>query len=203
MLFSALENLAVSPIPPSPWHCYSTSMAQMVKNLPAIQETLEIWVWSLVLGRSPGGGHGSPLQSSCLENPIDRGCLRVTVQGVAKSQSLLSGFHSLHFLTVPLNLIFPWWLWFYFIKIPWVNFASQLERKSSYGTTLVLLLCLKACLFVDAPRADLWKQVVRFGMVPRGSFHKGSLKSASVGVFTLQMLTNQLLPPPPFKRVNW
>ena len=25
------------------------------------------------LGRSPGGGHGSPLQYSCLENPIDRG----------------------------------------------------------------------------------------------------------------------------------
>ena len=25
------------------------------------------------LGRSPGGGYGNPLQSSCLENPIDRG----------------------------------------------------------------------------------------------------------------------------------
>ena len=25
------------------------------------------------LGRSPGGGHGNPLQSSCLENPEDRG----------------------------------------------------------------------------------------------------------------------------------
>ena len=24
-------------------------------------------------GRSPGGGHGNPLQYSCLENPIDRG----------------------------------------------------------------------------------------------------------------------------------
>ena len=26
-----------------------------------------------VLGRSPGGGYGNPLQYSCLENPIDRG----------------------------------------------------------------------------------------------------------------------------------
>ena len=26
-----------------------------------------------VLGRSPGGGHGKPLQYSCLENPMDRG----------------------------------------------------------------------------------------------------------------------------------
>ena len=25
------------------------------------------------LGRSPGGGHGNPLQNSCLENPVDRG----------------------------------------------------------------------------------------------------------------------------------
>ena len=25
------------------------------------------------VGRSPGGGHGSPLQYSCLENPMDRG----------------------------------------------------------------------------------------------------------------------------------
>ena len=27
-------------------------------------------------GRSPGGGHGNPLQYSCLENPIDRGGLQ-------------------------------------------------------------------------------------------------------------------------------
>ena len=26
-------------------------------------------------GRSPGGGHGNPLQYSCLENPMDRGAL--------------------------------------------------------------------------------------------------------------------------------
>ena len=40
-------------------------VAQMVKNLPAMWET---WVWSLGLGRSPGEGHGNPLQYSCLEN---------------------------------------------------------------------------------------------------------------------------------------
>ena len=28
------------------------------------------------LGRSPGGGHGNPLQYSCLENPMDREALR-------------------------------------------------------------------------------------------------------------------------------
>ena len=38
-------------------------------------------------GRSPGGGHGNPLQYSCLENPMDRGAWQATVQRVAKSQT--------------------------------------------------------------------------------------------------------------------
>ena len=33
------------------------------------------------LGRSPGEGHGNPLQYSCLETPMDRGAWWVTVQG--------------------------------------------------------------------------------------------------------------------------
>ena len=37
------------------------------------------------LGRSPGEGHGNPLQSSCLENPMDRGAWWATVLGVAKN----------------------------------------------------------------------------------------------------------------------
>ena len=38
-------------------------------------------------GRSPGGGHGNPLQYSCLENSIDREAWRAIVNGVAKSQT--------------------------------------------------------------------------------------------------------------------
>ena len=37
------------------------------------------------LGRSPGGGHGNPLQHSCLENPMERGTWRTTVLEVTKS----------------------------------------------------------------------------------------------------------------------
>ena len=40
--------------------------------------------------RSPGGGHSTPLQYSCLENPMDRGPSWATVHGVSKSQTLLS-----------------------------------------------------------------------------------------------------------------
>ena len=35
-------------------------------------------------GRSPGGGHGNPLQYSCLENPMDRGVWWATDHGVAE-----------------------------------------------------------------------------------------------------------------------
>ena len=38
-------------------------------------------------GRSPGGGHGYPLQYSYLENPMDRGAWQATVRGVTKSQT--------------------------------------------------------------------------------------------------------------------
>ena len=39
--------------------------------------------WSLIpgLGRSPRGGHGNPLQCSCLENPMVRGAWWATVHG--------------------------------------------------------------------------------------------------------------------------
>ena len=41
-------------------------------------------------GRSPGGGHGNPFQYSCLENPMDRGTWKATVQRVEKSQTQLN-----------------------------------------------------------------------------------------------------------------
>ena len=41
-------------------------------------------------GGSPGGGHGSPVQYSRLENPTDRGAWWATVHGVAKSRTQLS-----------------------------------------------------------------------------------------------------------------
>ena len=38
-------------------------------------------------GRFPGGGHGNPLQYSCLENPMDRGARWVSVRRVTKSRT--------------------------------------------------------------------------------------------------------------------
>ena len=33
-------------------------------------------------GRYPGGGHGNPLQYSCLENSMDKGAWWATIRGV-------------------------------------------------------------------------------------------------------------------------
>ena len=50
----------------------------MVKNLPV--DAGDIRDVGLIpgSGRSPGGGHGNPLQYSCLENPLDRGAWQAT-----------------------------------------------------------------------------------------------------------------------------
>ena len=53
-----------------------------LKNLPDKAAETDLIPGS---GRSPGGGNGSPLQYTCLENSIDRGAQWATVDGVAES----------------------------------------------------------------------------------------------------------------------
>ena len=66
------------------------------------------------LGRSPRGGHGNPLQYSCLENHMDRGAWQTIVHGawqtivhgVAKSQAQLKQLSTdVHTLTVLLSQV--------------------------------------------------------------------------------------------------
>ena len=62
-------------------------VALVVKNPPA--NTGDIRDVSSVpgLGRSLGGGHGNPVQCSCLGNPRDRGAWGTVVRGVAESST--------------------------------------------------------------------------------------------------------------------
>ena len=61
-----------------------------------------MWVRSVSV-RSPGERDGSPLQYSCLENPIGRSPWQATVQEVAKSQTRLSD--SAHFTARAGNML--------------------------------------------------------------------------------------------------
>ena len=62
----------------------------MVKNLPTNAGDIGDMGSVPGLGRSLGEGDGNPLWDSCLENPMDRGAWRATVQGVAKTWTRLS-----------------------------------------------------------------------------------------------------------------
>ena len=65
----------------------------MVKNPPANTGDIRGVGSAPGLGRSHGGGHGNPLQYSCLENPTDRGA-RQAASGVAKSRTRLNDLHT-------------------------------------------------------------------------------------------------------------
>ena len=68
------------------YHKLASLVAQMVKNVYNAGDPGSI----PGTGRSPGGGHGNPLQYSCLENPMDRGTWQATVHtvyGVAESDT--------------------------------------------------------------------------------------------------------------------
>ena len=65
------------------------SGGSVVKNPPAIQGAAGDAGLIPGSGRFLGGGHGNPLQYSCLENPMDRGAWWATFHGVTKSQARL------------------------------------------------------------------------------------------------------------------
>ena len=75
-------------------HLVLSQVALVVKNPPASAGDIRDAGSIPGLGRSSEGGNGKPLQYSCLENPMDRGAWRATVQGVKKSQTRLSHTHT-------------------------------------------------------------------------------------------------------------
>ena len=65
-------------------------MVPVTKNLPAHAGDMREVDSIPGLGRSPGGGHGNPLQCSCLKNPMDGGAYWATVCTLAKGRTKLS-----------------------------------------------------------------------------------------------------------------
>ena len=119
-----------------------TQMLLMVMNPPASAGDARDVSSIPGLGRSPGGGHGNPLQYSCLENPMDRGAWQATVHGVEKSRtqlkrlsthvtpstSCVSGRNPFTFVSSSLERF-----WFFFkylplsisVKMIFVNYSEQ------------------------------------------------------------------------------
>ena len=72
--------------------CGIRNGTQMVKNLPAMQETwVDPWVDPWV-GKIPRRREWNPLQYSSLENPTDKGDWQAMVHEVSKSQTITFTF---------------------------------------------------------------------------------------------------------------
>ena len=69
------------------WCWVAFQVALVVKTLPSRAGEVRVSGSIPGLGISSGGGHGNPLQYSCLKNPMDRGAWWATDHGVTKSQS--------------------------------------------------------------------------------------------------------------------
>ena len=81
MGFSRQESWSRVPLP------WASQMALVAENLPASAEDLRDEGSIPGSGRSPGGGHGSPLQYFCLENPHGQRSLAGYSPWIAKSQT--------------------------------------------------------------------------------------------------------------------
>ena len=144
----------------------------MVKNLPANAED----EGSIsVLGRSPGGGPGNPLQYSCLENPHRKRSLEcyspwghrvghnwVNQHSTTKSNFLIlwRGYSFFKYFFLPLSFLF----WdFYHTNVgaldgvPWISEALHFFRSwvSVYVLLLLLFLCLNIFITVASESLSL------------------------------------------------
>ena len=63
----------------------ASQVVLVVKKLPASARDKRDLGSIPESGRCPGGGHGNPLQYSCLENTMDRGAWWAIVHGVSET----------------------------------------------------------------------------------------------------------------------
>ena len=73
-------------------------MALVVKNSPDNAGNIRDLDSIPGSGRFSGGGHGNPLQYSCLENPLDRGAWRAIVHEVTKSWIWLRDYYYYYYI---------------------------------------------------------------------------------------------------------
>ena len=104
----------------------------MVKNLPANTEDLKEKCSISGLGRSPGGGHGNPLQYSCLENPMNKGAWQATVHKIAESDRTEGTWRAcMHQLSCIV------------VCVPWCVGLSSFSTLENLGFSVITAYCLQ------------------------------------------------------------
>ena len=88
-----VHEVAKSPTQLSNFH-FHFQVALVVKNSPANARDISDTGSIPTLERSPGGGHGSTLQYSCLKNPMDGG--QAAVHRVTQSWTRLRRLSAAH-----------------------------------------------------------------------------------------------------------
>ena len=94
------------------------------------------------LGRSPGEGHGNPLQYSGLKNSMD--CI---VHGVAKSRTRLSDFH-FHCLSHNIKLLQYYWLYSLFYTYFITDIYASYPLNLLFTSPLPLHLAVTSSLYL-------------------------------------------------------
>ena len=132
----------------------------------------------LRLGRSPGGGHGNPLQCSCLENSMDRGAWWAMVHGVAKSQTRLKRISTCEYRMQIRSIL----------HLPIKHLHSPvLSHRTLRGGDTELSSVL-------SPLSPVWTSQTRFGLVfgKSGPQKMKSSTSDCVGLPRKLMLVNEV-----------
>ena len=88
------------------YHLWASQVGLVVKDLPANAGDTRDTGLIPGFGRSPGGGHGNPLQYSCLENPMDRRALQAIVHRVTESDMTEATWYTRTHTFIPLSTQF-------------------------------------------------------------------------------------------------
>ena len=124
-------------------HIGASLLAPVVKNPPAKAEDVRDVSSIPGLRSSPGGGHGNPLQYSCLENSMDRGAWWAIVRGVTKSQTrlkqLIAYIHIYRYIYVCIHCLYAIYTDIFFFKF--FSIVFSFHSLLMYYKILSRVLC--------------------------------------------------------------
>ena len=112
------------------WFSPGSPGGSVVKNLPAVQKTQEMWVQSQDREDPLEEGMANPLQYSCLENPMDRGARWAVGLGATKSE------------TRPKQISTAHTQWFSSSAVIWALRCKNCPHHLSHGNSHGNAICL-------------------------------------------------------------